>query len=308
MKKGLKTVIIVVVILGVLGTLGRIAYFRYKDKIAILQRKGAETLDISTPVAVYKAKRGNISESLVFDGEVVPIAEVNIFTTVPGKVKEIRVKEGDRVKKGDVLLYIDRSEAGLTFAPTPVEATIDGIVKRVMAEIGAYSTPQTPLLQIIDMDTVEFVVHVPEQYIYKIHKGLRGEIGVVAYPGRKFSGEVTKLSPVVDPISRTEEVRLRIPNQEHNLKPGMFGEARILIRIKKDTVIIPLQAVIERDGKNVVFVVSDGKAHEVAPVLGIREGERISIEEGINMGDMVIVIGQQNVKTGDKVNITEETE
>jgi membrane fusion protein (multidrug efflux system) len=306
MKKGLKAVIIVIVILGVLGVLGRIAYFRYKDKIAILQRKGAETLEISTPVAVYKARRGDISELLTFSGEIVPVAEVNIFTTVPGKVKEILVKEGDRVKKGDVLARIDRSEAGITFAPTPVEATIEGIVKSVMAEIGAYSTPQVPLFQIIDMDTVEFVVHIPEQYIYKIRKGLSGEINVVAYPDRKFYGEVTKLSPVVNQISRTQEVRLRIANQNHTLKPGMFGDVRILIRQKLDTVIVPLQAVIDRDGKNVVFVVNEGKAQEIEPVLGIREGERISIEKGITEGDMVIVIGQQNVNTGDKVNITEE--
>ncbi|UCB45337.1 MAG: efflux RND transporter periplasmic adaptor subunit [Spirochaetota bacterium] len=308
MKKGLKTVIILIVVLGVLGVLGRIAYFRYKDKLDILQGRGAETLDISTPVAVTKAKRGAISESLIFNGEIIPVTEVNIFTTVPGKVKEILVKEGDRVKKGDILVYIDRSEAGLTFAPTPVESTIDGVVKSVMAEIGAYSTPQMPLFQIIDMDTVEFVVRIPEKYIYKIKRGLSGEISVVAYPDRKFYGKVTKLSPVVDAMSRTQEVRLRIDNPRHTLKPGMFGDVKLLIRTMKDMVIIPLQAVIDRGGRDVIFVVNDGKALEIEPVLGIREGDKIAIEEGLTEGATVIVIGQQNVNTDDKVNITEEIE
>ncbi len=306
MKKGLKSIIIIIVILAVVAVLGRIAYFRYEDKLELLRKRGSETQDVTTPVAVYRVKNGPISESLVLNGEVVPIAEVNIFSTVPGKVKDILVKEGDKVKKGDILVYIDRSEAGLTYAPTPVESTIDGIVKSVMAEIGAYSTPQMPLFQIMDMDTVEFVVRVPEKYIYKIRKGLVAEIKVVAYPDRKFTGRVTKMSPVVDPISRTQEARIWIDNKSHRLKPGMFGEVKIIIRKKKDALIIPVSAVIDRDGRDVVFIVKDEKALEVEPELDIREGDRVSIINGLSLDDTVIVIGQHNVNTGDKVNITEE--
>ncbi|HUT64528.1 MAG TPA: efflux RND transporter periplasmic adaptor subunit, partial [Spirochaetota bacterium] len=208
MKKGLKAVIIVIVILGVLGVLGRIAYFRYEGKLDILQKKGAEVLETATPVAVSEVRKADISESLVFNGEIVPVTEVNIFSTVPGKVKDILVREGDRVTKGEVLLHIDRSEAGLTYAPTPVESTIDGIVKSVIAEVGAYGTPQAPLLQIVDMDTVNFVVKVPERYIYKIRRGLEAEISVVAYPDKRFYGRVSRMSPVIDPLSRTQEVKI----------------------------------------------------------------------------------------------------
>jgi membrane fusion protein (multidrug efflux system) len=308
MKRGLKAAIIVIVILGILGVLGRIAYFRYKDKLAILQKKGVEVLDTATPVAVTKVTRGTISESLVFNGEIVPITEVNIFSTVPGKVKDILVAEGDRVSKKDVLLYIDRSEAGLTYVPTPVESTIDGIVKSVLAEVGAYSTPQAPLLQIVDMDRVDFVTRVPERYIHKVRIGLRCEIGVVAYPEREFYGRVSKLSPVVDPVSRTQEVRIEMANPQHTLKPGMFGSVKIIIRQKENAVIVPLEAVIDREGIDVLFLVRDGKALMVEPKIDIREGGRVSVTHGVEPDDTVIVIGQQNVNTGDKVNITEEIE
>ena len=253
-------------------------------------------------------KKADISESLVFNGEIVPITEVNIFSTVPGKVKDIRVGEGDRVSRGDVLLHIDRSEAGLTYAPTPVESTIDGIVKSVMTEIGAYSTPQVPLLSIVDMDTVHFVVKIPERYIYKIRRGLRAEVSVVAYPNRIFYGRVSRMSPVVDPISRTQEVKIEIANREHTLKPGMFGDVRIVIRRKTDVPVMPLRAVIDRDGRDVIFLVKDDRAVMVEPELDIREGDRISVTGGVEPGDTVIVIGQQNVNEGDKVNITEEIE
>lgn len=308
MKKGLKSIIIVIVILAVVAVLGRVAYFRYEDKLELLRKKGSEKLEISTPVAVYTVKNGSISESLVLNGDIVPIAEVNIFSTVPGKVKDILVKEGDTVEKGSVLVYIDRSEAGLTFAPTPVESTIDGIVKRVMAENGAYSTPQTPLFQIINMDYVEFVVRIPEKNIYKIRKGLGAEMRVISYPDKIFYGRISKLSPVVDPVSRTLEARIGISNKSHRLKPGMFGEVKIIMRKKKDALIIPLSAVIDRDGRDVVFTVKDGKAVEVKPELDIKEGDRVSVLNGLSLDDRVIVIGQHNVNSGDKVNITEEIE
>ena len=308
MKKGLKALIIVVVILGILGVLGRIAYFRYKDKMTILQRKGTDILDTKTPVAVSRVTRGDIAESLVFNGEIVARTEVSIYSTVPGKVKKISASAGDRVSKGDVLLYIDRSEAGLTFAPTPVESTIDGVVKLVMTQEGAYSTPQAPLLSVLDMDVVEFVVRVPERFIYKVKKGLAAEIAVISYPDRLFSGRVSKLSPVVDPASRTQEVRISIDNPLHTLKPGMYGEVRIVIQQKPDSLIVPLGAVIDRDGKDVIFLVKEGKAVMVEPELDIREGERISILRGVQDGDTVIVIGQQNINSGDEVAVTEEIE
>jgi len=308
MKKGLKAVIIVIVILGVLGVLGRIAYFRYEGKLDILQKKGAEVLETATPVAVSEVRKADISESLVFNGEIVPVTEVNIFSTVPGKVKDILVREGDRVTKGEVLLHIDRSEAGLTYAPTPVESTIDGIVKSVIAEVGAYGTPQAPLLQIVDMDTVNFVVKVPERYIYKIRRGLEAEISVVAYPDKRFYGRVSRMSPVIDPLSRTQEVKIEIANPRNTLKPGMFGDVKIVIRRKNDVLVVPLQAIIDRDGRDVIFLVKDDKAVMIEPEIDIREGNLISVSKGAELGDTVIVIGQQNVNTGDEVNITEEIE
>ncbi len=310
MRKGVKTLIIIVVILIVIIGLGGIAYYRYRQKIELLAggrfgRGKAEEVDTATPVAVYEARTGEIAESLVLNGEVVPVAEVTIFSTVPGKVKEIPVEEGQRVSKNTVCAYIDRSEAGLTFAPNPVESTINGIVKEIMVETGAYITPQVPLFQIIDMDSVEVVTHIPERDIYRVKKGLEAQVGIVSYPGRVFLGRVGLLSPVVDPVSRSREVRIRIENKSHVLKPGMFGECRIIIRNEKNALIVPRAAVIDRNEKEVVFIVEDGRAVQVQPELGIQEGNRVSIVSGIEPGARIIVIGQQNVDNGDEVKVTE---
>lgn len=308
MKKGFKAIIVVFIILIIFGGLGITAYYRYKDKLALIGKRTPEELDLATPVAVYKAQTGSISESLILNGEIFPLTEVNIYSTVPGKIKEILVKDGDNVQKGDVLAYIDRSEAGLIFVPTPVETTIDGVVKKIMIEYGDYITPQLPLFQIIDISAVEVVVHIPEKDISKIKPGIRSVITVVAYPERDFYGRVSKVSPVLDPLSRTLEACILINNKNRILKPGMFGEVKIVLRNEPDALMIPLAAVLEREGRRVVFIEENGLAVEIEPVLDIKEEDKISVKEGLAPGQNIIVIGQQNVSNGDKVIVTEEVE
>jgi RND family efflux transporter MFP subunit len=162
---------------------------------------------------------------------------------------------------------------------------------------------------VIDIDEVEVVTQVPERYVSRIKVGMRAEVSLISYPGTTFRSTVTKLAPVVDPLTRTREARILMPNDEHTLKPGMFGEIRIIISEKRGAVIIPSSAVVDREGKSLVFLVGeDGKAAELAPSIDIVEGERLSVVSGIKPGDRVVVIGQQNLNGGDVVTVAEETE
>jgi membrane fusion protein (multidrug efflux system) len=308
MKKWAKAVVVVLILVVVFGALGGVAYYRYGEKLKLLMGKKEEQLDLATPVAVSTAKNDSITESLVLNGEVVSKMEVNIYSTVNGKIQKKMVEEGDKVKEDDVLAYVDRSEAGLTYVPTPVESTIDGIVKEVFVDLGDYITPQVPLFQIVDMEEVEVVVNVPEKYIAKIREGLFSEIALVAYPERQFYGRVKKISPALDPASRTLETRVLVQNKNYLVKPGMYGEVRIVLRKKENAIVIPISAVIERDGRNVVFIEEDGLAKQVEPVFDITEGDRISVSEGIEKEQRVIVTGQHNVSTGDKIIVTEVIE
>lgn len=312
MKRGFKRLFITLGVLIIAGGMGSVAYFRYEEKLQLaggipqFGRGKDQDVDTVTPVAVSRAERGSITESLVLNGEVIPVTQVNVFSTVPGKIQEILVVEGERVKKDQKLITIDRSEAGMTFSPTPIESTIDGLVKQVYVEIGDYISPQMPLLQVIDMDVVEVVVHIPERDISRISVGLRAEIEVVSYPKRVFRGKVDELSPVVEPISRTREARIRISNESHVLKPGMFGKVRIVLRRSGEAILIPVAALVERDDSRVVFVVNNEEAKLVEPEIDIKEGDMISVLSGIEEGDRVIVIGQQNVNDGDEVRVVEE--
>jgi len=326
MKKGVRIVVILAVVLAVLAVGGFFAYTRLsggegeKPVLSFLpfgQRAGKSPSggkpgepeeQFSVPVAVAAAKRESVRETLDLYGSVFAAAEVSILTTVNGKISEIKVEEGDFVRKDQVLAVIDRDQAGLKFAPVEVESTIAGVVKSVLTQKGATANPGVPLFQIVDMDVVEVVVDVPEKRISQVRVGQAVEISVVSYPDRLFSGTIGRLSPVVDPGSRSLETRVRVVNRGYQLKPGMFAEASIILSQRDDGITIPLAALIDKEGRQVTYVIEDEVAREVEPKIAFVQQERAVIDSGITEGDLVVVIGQQSLSGGDTVTVAEVKE
>lgn len=321
MKKGVKALIVVIVVLAALVGAALFVLPRFFPDfpgIADLSLPrlglpggaaappGEPSEAFAVPVAVQAAGSGPARESLVLYGSVFAQKEVSIVPTVNGKVKAIRVEQGDAVQRGQVLAEIDRDQPGLTFAAAEVTSAIGGVVKSVLTQVGATVSPAMPLFQIVDMDVVEVVVSVPERMIARVRVGQPVEVTVVAYPGRVFTGSVSRTSPVVDPASRTLETRIRVPNPGYLLKPGMFAESRLILRQERDIVQVPLSALVDKAFGRVMFVVEDGAARQVAPEVAFVEGETAALSSGVAAGQRVVVVGQQNLNDGDPVTVAEE--
>lgn len=321
MKKGVRLGIILVVVVAVLAVGGFFGYTRLSGQegegpglsfFSFGPRAGGPPENpeekFSVPVAVTAVRRESVREILTLYGSVFAEKEVSILTTVNGKISEIKVEEGDIVRKDQVLAVIDRDQAGLKFAPVEVESTIAGVVKSVLTQEGATANPGVPLFQIVVMDVVEVVVDVPEKRIGQVRMGLPVEISVVSYPDRIFYGTIDGLSPVVDPASRSLETRIRVVNRGYQLKPGMFAEASIILRQLGEAVTVPLAALIDKEGQRVAFVVEQEVVREVTPQISFVQGERAVVESGIVEGDLVVVIGQQSLSGGDAVTVAEVKE
>ena len=330
MKKGVRIIIILAAVLAVLAVGGYFGYTRLSGPegegpgLSFLSfggrsedspprgmqpgGEGSQQEQYSVPVAVTAARRQSVRETLTLYGSVFAQREVSILTTVNGKVSEIKVQEGNYVAKDQVLAIIDRDQAGLKFAPVEVESTIPGIVKSVLIQEGATANPGVPLFQIVDMDVIEVLVDVPEKRIGQVRVGQTAEISVVSYPDRVFAGTIDRLSPVVDPASRSLETRIRVVNRGYLLKPGMFAEASIILSQRDEAVTIPLSAVIDKDGRRVVYLVEQETAREVSPVIAFVQGERAVVDSGIEEGELVVVIGQQSLSGGDTVTVAEVKE
>jgi membrane fusion protein (multidrug efflux system) len=321
MKKGVRVVVILAVVLVVVAVGGFFAYTRLSGQegegpgLSFLSfrrppggRQDGPEEKFSVPVAVTAAKRESVRETLSLYGSVYAQREVSIVTTVNGKVSQIKVEEGDFVAKDQVLAVIDRDQAGLKFAPVEVESTISGVVKSVLIQEGATVNPGVPLFQVVDMDVVEVAVDVPEKRIDEVRIGQPVEISVISYPDRVFTGAIDRLSPVVDPASRSLETRIRVVNRGYWLKPGMFAEADIILRELDDAVTIPLAALIDKGGRRVAFVVDQQTVREVEPAITFVQGDRAVVGSGIAAGDLLVVIGQQSLSGGDAVTVAEVKE
>lgn len=317
MKKGARTVIIAVVIVVAAAVAALVLLPRLlpDSPLARMLPKppaGARgpgkppEEQFAVPVAVVTASSGPARETLLLYGSVFASREVGIFSSVTGKIKELRVQAGQRVGRDQVLAVIDRDQAGLKFANAEVASTIDGVVKSVLTEVGATVSPAMALFQVVDLDTVEVAVNVPEKRLARVREGLPAELTVLSYPGRVFHGTVALLSPVLDPVSRTLEARVRIDNPALALKPGMFAEVRLLLRQEQQIVRVPLAALVDRADGQVAFVVREGRARRVAVRTAFVQEDTAAVESGISAGEMVVVVGQQNLNDGDEVTVAEE--
>jgi len=284
----------------------------YRAKVVLERTQREETRRERriTPVEVLKVKKGGLSLYLDLVGDVKGEEEVDIFPKASGKLLEVKVREGDRVKKDQVVALVDRDVEGVKFQLAEVVSPVDGIVGMIYLDRGAEVSPPspgpgmgTPLLRIINMDQVRVVVNVVEEDLGKIRVGQRATVKVDAYPHRTFSGVVSLISPIVNQFTRTAKVEIALPNPDHLLKPGMFAYVRIFLGEKDDLILIPASTIIEEGGKKRVFVVKQGKAVSRLVETGVSQNGWTEIKSGLKEDDSLIVAGQYLVKDSEPVKV-----
>ena len=116
--------------------------------------------------------------------------------------------------------------------------------------------------------------------------------------------EVARIAPVFRSESRQARVELRVNNPDRRLKPGMFVRAQTVLARVEDATVVPEDALVTREGRNVVFVVSDdGKTVNERPVeVGVREQGRVQVI-GEGLTGRVVTLGQQQLEDGTEVTI-----
>ena len=123
------------------------------------------------------------------------------------------------------------------------------------------------------------------------------EIELAAYPGQVFHGRVTRIADTVDPQTRTVKVRAEMENRAGRLRPEMFGRVRHTEGMRAVPA-VPVGAVIQGDGKNVVYREKGRGVFETVEVkVGKRTGDLLPVLAGLNAGDRVVVDGAMLLRT-----------
>jgi multidrug efflux pump subunit AcrA (membrane-fusion protein) len=212
-------------------------------------------------VTATSAAQGQIADYLALSGDIVSGSTVDVYSDVAGKVTRLYVDVGSRVERGAPIAAVDPSKPGMTYVPGIATAPIGGTVVSLPAQVGMTVSQAVSLARIAGSaasgDILEIKLYVAERFISKIALNESCEISLDAWPGEIFRGSVTEISPVVDPASRTMEVKVNVDNPGAKLKAGMFAKVKVVTERKDNIVKIPSQAMIQRFGESYVFVVEE---------------------------------------------------
>jgi multidrug efflux pump subunit AcrA (membrane-fusion protein) len=254
---------------------------------------------VNTTLAVL----GPIADYFQINGEIVTASSVDTYADTQGILARLNVGLGDYVTVGQVIAEVDPSRPGLTFALSPVKAKVAGTITALPLVRGDAVGPQTPVATIGDLGRLQVVTAIPERFISRIRRGMTAEVYLEAWPGHVIPLTVSEIDPVVDPSSRTLEVRMDIPRGETKAKAGMYAEIRLTTDEKDQVVKVPSDTVLRRLGETFVYVVENDVARKRLVVPGITLGGVVEIVEGLDAGESVVYQGQTLLEDGVKVRV-----
>ena len=302
MKKSMKSVVTLASMAAVLSLMSC-----GPKKAAKEESKEVETL---YAVSTYKTVEGNLDDYLEFGGDVASVSEVMVLPDQAGKITNVLVKVGDMVKKDQTIAYVNPLRVGVVYNDSPVKAPISGRITSLPVTVGSTVSQSSSVAKVARTDDLEIRIAIAERFISRISNGQKATVTFDAYPSVEFGAKVFEVSPVLDTATRTMGVKLRLNPPDSRVKVGMYGRVKLVTESVKNAIVLPISALVTRDGKDYVFVVTSPKSGKNAAVVGLKPVTRgilvdnqVEITKGLEAGEEVVIKGQTLLNDGAKVNI-----
>jgi len=223
------------------------------------------------------------------------------------KLAQYKVAQSQIVQKEAVF---KAAEVRLSYTRMRVPTNQDHgqwVVGERYVDEGAMLASNTPIVSILEIGTLIAVIHVIERDYPKILPQLEAVVSTDAFPGRTFTGKVVRIAPLLMEKSREAKVEIEIPNDQRLLKPGMFVRVRIGFEKHENATVVPVSALVKRDGRRGVFVVDrqEKRARFVPVTLGIVNGTQAEILNPL-LSDAVVTLGHHLLEDGVKILLPNE--
>ncbi|MDR1942520.1 MAG: efflux RND transporter periplasmic adaptor subunit [Endomicrobium sp.] len=240
---------------------------------------------------------------------------IPIKSPVPGRIEEILVKEGDAIKRGQVIFWVSSSERAAMidaaraigesefqrwqeiYRPTPVVAPMNGFIIRREKEPGQTITQAEAVLRMADDLIIS--VNIDETDFRYIKIGNKVNMFLDAYPNQYFEGIIEHISYDSANINNVivYEVKIRPLKKPEVFRSGMTATTVITAESKDGALSIPNVFITENDGKKTVKVKTENsrnrefKTREVK--LGVSDGKYTEILSGLNPDETVVLLDQK---------------
>ncbi len=221
-----------------------------------------------------------------------------------------------------VLASIDIAKAQVQSGEVALENTIirapfDGTVLTKNADVGEIVAPlaagansRAAVVTIADMSSLQVEADVSESNIEKISPNQEGQIILDAYPTHSYPGFVAKIVPTADRTKATVMVKVGFKNYDSRVLPEMSAKVMFLSKGSKQTtesqqpvLVVPNTSLVNRNGKQSVFLVKNNKAVEIPITTGQQFDSYIEIKSGLTNGEQVIDNVTDKIKNGEQVTI-----
>ena len=191
--------------------------------------------------------------------------------------------------------------AELMLSRCTIKAPISGVIRSLDATEGLLLSVSDPVAEILQVDRVKAVVGIPESDVALVKNIKEVSLIIQALDNKEVVGRHHFLAGSPESGARLYRLELAIDNEGNLIMPGMFFRAKLVKRVIKDTVAVPLFTVIKREDQQFVFVEEDGVAKKLPVELGIMEDWRVQITKGLSPGSRVVVEGHRDIDHGHKL-------
>ncbi len=210
--------------------------------------------------------------------------------------EDIRAAEaGVKQSRATLVLALDALDK------TRIRSPLDGVVSLRLVDPGETVGPGIPVMRLLDLAEVDVTGTVLETDVPKVRIGMPAEVRVDALGDKAWQGKVTELNPAAIPNQRFFQVKIRVPNPSRELRPGMFARVNLVMETRRDCVLVPWDAVFQRDSRDHVYVIDDGTVRLREVEVGLRQDDQVQICAGVGDGDEVVVAGQEELHDGASV-------
>jgi len=199
----------------------------------------------------------------------------------------------------------EHRELNIRHGQTRVYAPMTGYVARRHVDVGALVNPSTPIVTVVNVNTMVIEANASERDIARIKPGSKATVTLDSLPGQAYEGRVMRISPMLDPQTRNGIVEIEIHNRGGTLKGEMFAKAELDLGTTRDATLVPRDALVYRGDQPGVYLIEEGTARFRPVETGLTQEDRVEVLNGLKEGETVITRGVNTVKEGDRVKVIE---
>jgi RND family efflux transporter MFP subunit len=192
-------------------------------------------------------------------------------------------------------------ELKIRLEQTKIYSPMNGAIAARRVDEGALVSPNTPILDIVNLSTMKTQANVPERNIGKLRVGNQAIVRVDAIPDETFTGRVARIAPVLDAATRTALIEIDILNPGNRLKAEMFARIELDLGTMRNATLIPREGLVYRGQQPGVYVVDGDRPVFRAIETGLTRDENVEVLANLDAGTTIVGRGATMLREGDRI-------